>query len=59
MNGKEKKACVFGGFILVAYGIYLFNNPTADGIVFGSVMAMLAAIGGYAARGVIENNGHT
>ncbi|GAG82438.1 unnamed protein product, partial [marine sediment metagenome] len=33
MNGKEKKACVFGGFILGAYAIYMIGNPTADGIV--------------------------
>lgn len=59
MNGSEKKACIFGAFVLGAYAIYMIGNPSADGIIFGTVMAMLAAIGGYAVRGMKEElNGH-
>lgn len=55
MNGKEMKACIFGAFVLIAYGIYVAGNPTADGIIFATIMAMLAGIGGYAVRGALDN----
>jgi uncharacterized membrane protein HdeD (DUF308 family) len=57
VNGKERKACVFGAFVLIAYGIYVLSHPTGDGIVFGTVMGMLAGIGGYALRGALEDEG--
>lgn len=49
------KACVFGGFILASYGIYMIGNPSANGIVLGSVMAALGLVGGFAIRGVVED----
>lgn len=52
MDGAEKKACIFGGLVLGAYVVYMIGNPSADGIVFGTVMAVIAAIGGYALRGM-------
>lgn len=34
--------------VIAAYGIYAFTNPSGDGVVFGTVMTALGAIGGYA-----------
>ena len=50
MDGTQKKACIFGGFILIAYGIYTIANPTTDGYIFATVVGALAAIGGYVIR---------
>ena len=34
--------------VIGTYGIYAFTNPSTDGVVFGTVMTALGAIGGYA-----------
>lgn len=47
MKDNDIKTCVFGGFILGAYGIYALTNPTADGTVFASVMTALGGLVGY------------
>ena len=41
------KVCFAMGTIVVAYAIYAFTNPEADGVVFASIVAALAALGGY------------
>jgi hypothetical protein len=41
------KACVGIAGIVACYGIYSFNNPGADGLVFGSMLAAVSALAGY------------
>ena len=41
------RASIATAAILVSYAIYAFTNPTGDGVVFGTVMTALGAIGGY------------
>jgi len=41
------KACVGIAGIVACYGIYSFNNPGADGYVFGSILAAVSALAGY------------
>ena len=33
--------------ITACYGLYLWRNPAGDGVVFASIVAALAALGGY------------
>ena len=48
MKDGQTKACVFAGLVVTCYAIYTVSNPGADGLVFGSVIGAIAAIGGYA-----------
>ena len=41
------KAGIATAAIVACYAIYAFANPTGDGVVFGTVMTALGAIGGY------------
>lgn len=41
------KACVGIGAILGAYAVYSVGNPGADGYIFGTVLAAIAALAGY------------
>ena len=43
---QDKYLCVMGLCVVIAYGIYMFFNPHTDGIVFGSVMAVIGALAG-------------
>lgn len=47
MNDATVKTLVATGAIVGCYGIYAFTNPSTDGVVFGTVMTALGAIGGY------------
>ena len=52
MNDKMAKACVFGGLVLGAYGVYVGGSVAAgegmpDGMVFGAVVGAVVGIGGY------------
>jgi len=50
MNGKEMKACIFAGFLVIVYAIHQITVG-GDGIIMASVVGAIAAIGGYAYRG--------
>ena len=41
------KVCFAMGTIVACYAIYSFTNPSTDGVVFGSILAALSALGGY------------
>ena len=47
MKDGALKAAVAMPCIVAMYGIYCFNNPGADGLVFGSVLAAVTALAGY------------
>ena len=47
MKDGGVKACVAMASIVAMYGIYCFNNPGADGIIFGSVLAAVTGLAGY------------
>ena len=47
MKDGGVKACVAIGAIVAMYGIYCLNNPGADGLVFGSVLAAVTGLAGY------------
>jgi hypothetical protein len=51
---KTIQACFFGALVVLTYGIYIYNNPGADGAIFAAVVGTLCAIGGYTA-GVKRN----
>jgi len=47
MKDSTIKVGIATGAILGAYAVYAFTNPATDGVVFGTVMTALGAIGGY------------
>ena len=47
MKDGGVKACVGIGGIVACYAIYSFNNPGADGLVFGSILAAVTGLAGY------------
>ena len=54
MNGKEQKACIFAALIITAYAIHQ-ATVGGDGVILGTVLLALGAIGGYAIRGAAES----
>ena len=47
MKDGATKSCVAIAGIVAVYAIYSFNNPGADGLVFGSILAAVTGLGGY------------
>lgn len=43
---QDKYMCVMAVCVVTAYGIYLYFNPHTDGVVFGTVMAVIGALAG-------------
>lgn len=53
MKDGALKACVGMGFIFGTYAVYMGSHvcaglPPPDGVIFGSVIAAVAALAGYA-----------
>ena len=47
MRNGGLKACFGMASIVACYGIYSLNNPGADGLVFGSILAAVTGLAGY------------
>jgi hypothetical protein len=47
MKDGSLKACVGIGGLVAIYAIYACSNPGVDGVVFGSVAALVAGLAGY------------
>ena len=48
MNDATTKTCVATGAVVACYGIYTWSSPGTDGYIFGSVLAAVAGLGGWA-----------
>ena len=47
MKDGSLKACVGIGGLIAVYAIYSLNNPGSDGVIFGTVAALVAGLAGY------------
>ncbi len=47
MKDGATKACVGIAGVVAMYGIYMGLGPGGDGVVFGSVIAVVAGLAGY------------
>jgi len=47
MNDGTTRTAIATGAIIGCYLIYAITNASSDGVVFGTVMTALGAIGGY------------
>ena len=45
-DGAAKAVCGMA-CVVALYGIYAFSNPGADGVVFGTVAAIVGGLAGY------------
>lgn len=47
MKDGALKSCVGMVCVVAMYGIYAFSNPGTDGVVFGTVAAIIGGLAGY------------